>query len=100
MKNQCCTILFLLIWGFLQGQTREITKVVSARPARAPFIKDWFLSTGNWDKDPQLYVYEFGTGRDTVVMLHGGWGGEHSGLVEAVHDLKEQFHFIFYDQRG
>jgi proline iminopeptidase len=65
-----------------------------------PVIKDWFLSTGNWQRDPQLYVCEFGTGTDTVVMLHGGWGGDHSGLIDAVKDLAKQFHFITYDQRG
>lgn len=63
-------------------------------------FKDWFLSTGNWESDPQLYVCEFGTGADTVVMLHGGWGGDHSGLIPAVAGLSNQFHFILYDQRG
>lgn len=63
-------------------------------------IKDWFLSTGNWQTDPQIYVCEFGTGADTVIMLHGGWGGDHSGLIPAVAGLSNQFHFIFYDQRG
>jgi proline iminopeptidase len=56
------------------------------RPARdaLPRQFDWFLSTGDWHKDPQLYVREFGTGDETVVVLHGGWGAEHSGLVDAV----------------
>lgn len=97
MKNQFCTILFLFICGSIQSQTPQKTTV---DPEQLPFIKDWFLSTGNWNKDPQLYVYEFGTGRDTVIMLHGGWGGEHSGLIDAVRDLKDQYHFVFYDQRG
>jgi proline iminopeptidase len=65
-----------------------------------PGLKDWFLSTGNWQNDPQIYVCEFGTGRDTVVMLHGGWGGDHAGFIAAVGDLSKQFHFITYDQRG
>jgi len=41
-----------------------------------------------------------GEGSETIVMLHGGWGGEHSGFMAAVGDLKEQYHFVFYDQRG
>ncbi|HKH90729.1 MAG TPA: alpha/beta fold hydrolase [Gemmatimonadaceae bacterium] len=45
------------------------------------------------------YVIEFGRG-DTVVVLHGGWGGEHSGLIEAVRPLSDRFHFVLYDQRG
>jgi pimeloyl-ACP methyl ester carboxylesterase len=100
MKNPYCTLLLLFICGFIQGQTPNGKSVTRSHGGQAPFIKDWFLSTGDWEKDPQLYVYEFGTGRDTVIMLHGGWGGEHSGLVDAVRDLKERYHFIFYDQRG
>lgn len=65
-----------------------------------PGMKDWFLSTGNWQNDPQIYVCEFGTGTDTVVMLHGGWGGDHFGMIEAVAGLSNKFHFILYDQRG
>ena len=65
-----------------------------------PGLKDWFLSTGNWEKDPQIYVLEFGTGRDTVVMVHGGWGAEHSDFINAIRNLKDQYHFVLYDQRG
>jgi proline iminopeptidase len=63
-------------------------------------MKDWFLSAGNWQKDPQIYVCEFGTGTDTVVLLHGGWGGDHSGMIPVVEGLSNQYHFITYDQRG
>jgi proline iminopeptidase len=63
-------------------------------------MDDWFLSTGNWQTDPQLYVREFGDGSELVVLLHGGWGGDHSGLLEAVKDLKARYRFILYDQRG
>lgn len=70
------------------------------KPITAPVTKDWFLSTGNWQTDPQLYVCEYGSGKDTVVILHGGWGGDYSGLLIAVANLGNQFHFVFYDQRG
>jgi len=68
--------------------------------ATIPGLKDWFLATGNWEKDPQLYVLEMGVGSDTIVMLHGGWGSEHSGLIAAVRSLANKYHFVFYDQRG
>jgi pimeloyl-ACP methyl ester carboxylesterase len=76
-----------------------------AEPGRSgrdalPRQSDWFLSTGDWHKDSQLYVREFGDGHETVVVLHGGWGAEHSGLVDAVRDLEHEYHFVFYDQRG
>ncbi|WP_299112350.1 alpha/beta hydrolase [uncultured Winogradskyella sp.] len=63
-------------------------------------IDQWFLSTGDWENDPQIYVREVGTGTEPVIMLHGGWGAEHSGLVEAISGLKDEFRFIFYEQRG
>ncbi|MEW7290509.1 alpha/beta fold hydrolase [Aquimarina sp. 2304DJ70-9] len=63
-------------------------------------IDQWFLSTGDWDKDPQIYVREIGTGAKPVIMLHGGWGAEHSGLTKAITGLQNEFRFIFYEQRG
>lgn len=90
---------FLLVLGFvlfvfaIKAQNKVLLPSGKA-------VSNWVLSTGNWQKDPQLYVLELGEGSDTIIMLHGGWGGEHSGLVSAVEDLKNQFHFIFYDQRG
>jgi len=92
-----CCCLFAI--GAL-GQDYPRSTILSNHQERLPGMKDWFLSTGNWQNDPQLYVFEFGTGRDTIIMLHGGWGAEHSGLIDAVKELKDQYHFIFYDQRG
>lgn len=66
----------------------------------AQTINQWFLSTGDWDNDPQIYVREIGTGAKPVIMLHGGWGAEHSGLVKAITELQNEFRFIFYEQRG
>jgi pimeloyl-ACP methyl ester carboxylesterase len=51
------------------------------------------------DKAAELYVREVGQG-DPVVVLHGGWGAEHSYLLNAIKGLETQFRFIFYDQRG
>ena len=91
----CCYFITITV----QSQNQQHTSA-TVKQEKLPAVKDWFLSTGNWQNDPQLYVREFGTGRDTVIMLHGGWGGEHSELISAVSDLENQFHFIFYDQRG
>ena len=59
--------------------------------------EEWYLPTE--DKAAQLYVREIGQG-EPVVVLHGGWGAEHSYLLNAVDGLETQFRFIFYDQRG
>jgi proline iminopeptidase len=72
------------------------------QPAAQPLPpqSDWFLATGDWHRDPQLFVREFGEGTETVIALHGGWGAEHSGLVDAVRHLGKEYHFVLYDQRG
>ncbi len=84
----------------LLGWSQVHQNVENSSKKQLPELEDWFLSTGNWQSDPQLYVREFGGGKDTVIMLHGGWGAEHSGFIAAVRDLKNDFRFIFYDQRG
>lgn len=63
-------------------------------------LNQWFLSTDDWGKNPQIYVREIGIGTEPVIMLHGGWGAEHSGLINAIKGLKNEYRFIFYDQRG
>ena len=66
-----------------------------------PTMTDWFLATGDWHNDPQLYVRELGSPeKDPIIMLHGGWGGSHDGLIDAVNGLMEDHRFIFYEQRG
>ena len=65
-----------------------------------PRMESWFLSTGNWESDPQIYVREFGTGKDTVVLLHGGWGAEHSGMIDIVRELEKEYKFFAHEQRG
>lgn len=84
----------------VQSQSSQNSESTNSKQQKFSGLSDWFLSTGDWEKDPQLYVFEYGNGPDTIVMLHGGWGGEYSGLVNAVTELKEKYHFIFYDQRG
>lgn len=58
---------------------------------------EWYLTTPDSVK---LYLFEYGIGPDTVLVLHGGFGAEHRYLKDAFEGLYDQFHFIFYDQRG
>lgn len=57
---------------------------------------EWYLPTSD---SFNLYVEEYGRG-DTVIVLHGGWGAEHSYLQYPLAAHKENHHFVFYDQRG
>jgi proline iminopeptidase len=96
--------LIAMYFGFfvltVPGQAQQGSTTNTNRRGELPRLQDWFLSTGDWHNDPQLYVREFGDGPETIVMLHGGWGAEHSGLMDAVKDLRSNYHFVFYDQRG
>ena len=59
-------------------------------------MDQWYL----WTEDnSRLFVAEGGQG-DSVIVIHGGWGAEHSYLIPALEPLFDQFHFTFYDQRG
>lgn len=61
---------------------------------------NWYLETSD---GVDLFVVELGAAAapgDTVVVLHGGWGAEQSYLWSALEPLANQYHFVFYDQRG
>lgn len=61
---------------------------------------DWYLETSD---GVDLFVVELGAAAaagDTVIVLHGGWGAEQSYLWSALEPLANQYHFVFYDQRG
>jgi len=62
-----------------------------------PGDNEWYLRSFD---NVRLYMYEFGTGKDTVLVLHGGFGAEHSYMLTALRPLEKQYHFVLYDQRG
>mgnify|MGYP006293477737 CR=1 FL=1 len=78
--------------------------LISLLPAHAQPLPDgatdWYLETND---ETDLYVVEFGAAAapgDTVVVLHAGWGADHSYLCPAVTPLADQYRFVLYDQRG
>jgi pimeloyl-ACP methyl ester carboxylesterase len=63
---------------------------------------EWYLSTPD-SLDPynqDIYVRELGTGKDTVVVIHGGFGANHDYMLDAIKGLEKKYHFVLYDQRG
>lgn len=56
----------------------------------------WYLQTQD---SLRLYMYEFGQG-DPVVVLHGGYGSEHSYMLDFLLPHQESHRFILFDQRG
>jgi pimeloyl-ACP methyl ester carboxylesterase len=68
-----------------------------------PF-NQWYMNTTDADGAKlSHYVAEYGVEAkpgNTVIVLHGGWGAEHSYLVPAIKPLADQYRFVLYDQRG
>jgi proline iminopeptidase len=62
--------------------------------------EQWYFWT---DDGVQHYAFDTGTAAgpgDTVIVLHGGWGAEHSYLVRPLSALGDRYRLVFYDQRG
>lgn len=62
--------------------------------------EQWYNVT---DDGHRQYVYEMGRAvapGDTVVVLHGGWGADHSYLLDPLAPLADRRRFVLYDQRG
>lgn len=57
---------------------------------------EWYLQRN----DVEIFVKEIGTGKDTVLVVHGGFGANHDYMLDAISGLHDQFRFILYDQRG
>ena len=83
-------VLFAIVFLFAFGQVSAFAQLAHAQP-------EWYLPTGD---GCQLFVQEFGQGPETIVVLHGGWGAEHSYLFDAFKGFDERYHLVFYDQRG
>lgn len=77
------TVLFLSIHSLIYSQNTG--------------CKEWYLKTAD---SLDIFVKETGQGRDTVIMVHGGFGANHEYLTDITNGLNDQFHFILYDQRG
>lgn len=104
MKNKIINYLLLsLCLGIVscsERSTEQVDDNIAKTADSIPMMESWFLSTGDWETDPQIYVREFGTGIDTVLLLHGGWGAEHSGMVDMVRELGKEYKFFAHEQRG
>ncbi|MFS4446817.1 alpha/beta fold hydrolase [Maribacter sp. 2307UL18-2] len=98
--NYAFVAVFILLTSCSGKPEKQGQKTIFENQDKTHAMKSWFLSTGNWETDPQIYVREFGTGNDTIVMLHGGWGAEHSGMIDMVSGLEKEYKFFVHEQRG
>lgn len=72
---------------------------VWSKPTRgqAPAAHEGFVTTSDAIR---LYYRVVGTGRDTIVVAHGGPGGSLEEIIHGFTPLTEHHVVIFYDQRG
>ncbi len=84
MKKKLCLFPFCLLLS--------ITLV-----AQDKLYDEWYLTTRD---SVEIFVKEMKGGKDTVIVLHGGFGANHDYMLDAIKGLEKDFHFILYDQRG
>jgi pimeloyl-ACP methyl ester carboxylesterase len=72
---------------------------LGAVPAQAQSVAmdEWYLPTPDRCR---LYVLEMGTGPDTVVVLPGGFGQDHTYMMPAFDGTYDRLHVVFFDPRG
>lgn len=89
------TLYFVIVMLF--GANNMMAQSPRQYHYQAESIADiWYMGV---EKGIDLFVKEIGTG-DTIVVVHGGFGAEHSYLLDLVAGMEQDFHFVFYDQRG
>src|SRR6266699_2058126 len=69
----------------------------AAAQTGTPATEEWYLPTPDGCR---IYVYEVGRGRDTVVVLNGGFGQDITYMLPAFDGIEDQYRVIFYDPRG
>lgn len=60
-------------------------------------MDEWYLRA---DDGCLLYVAEYGEEAEALVVVHGGFGSEHSYLLPAFDGAELPRRLVFYDQRG
>lgn len=82
-----------------QREARATQAGVPAPEGAAPdALEEWWVMN---EDGCSLYVLERGEVAETpVVIVHGGFGAEHSYLTQAFDRLTATRHLVYYDQRG
>jgi len=62
-----------------------------------PSVNDGFITGA---EGAELYFRVMGTGKDTIVVVHGGPGAGMNSVLPSLKPLANKYVLIFYDQRG
>jgi proline iminopeptidase len=59
---------------------------------QSKYYTEWYLSTPDsldaYSQD--IYVREVGAGKDTVIVIHGGFGANHDYMLDAIKGLEKK----------
>ena len=100
--------LLLALAGFVfvvGGMAPQVRAAPPSWPTEegAP-VRQWYMKTTDADGARlRHYIAEYGTEAkpgNTVIVIHGGFGADHSYLVPAIRPLADRYRFVLYDQRG
>ncbi len=96
-----CLILIVTFSNCNNNQKKKIGNLTVSEQDSFESVEDtWYLTTSkNKEKNVELFVRETGVG-DTIVVIHGGFGAEHSYLLNLFNRMERDFHIVYYDQRG
>ncbi|HET6837209.1 MAG TPA: alpha/beta hydrolase [Gemmatimonadales bacterium] len=88
---------FLLLGMLLQGACHPGGGAPASAASGSPPEREGYVDAG---KGVRLYYRTAGTGRDTVIVLHGGPGFNMEYFAKDLTPLAESHTLLFYDQRG
>ncbi len=90
---------YIAIFGTMILLFTHTTQILVAQQNSEKHIPEiWYMGMNDADK-PMLFMKSVGVG-DTVLVLHGGFGAEHSYLHDMVEPLTDEYHIVLFDQRG
>jgi pimeloyl-ACP methyl ester carboxylesterase len=92
MKSTLNIIFIFLLSYSVCGQTGNHEELQNQIP------EIWYMGMNDPDK-PKLFMKSIGNG-EPILVLHGGFGAEHSYLLDMVEPLKNKYQFVLFDQRG
>ena len=88
LQVHCSMTYYAKLWI-----TMILLMMVSTAPSfcQSKDYMEWYLSTPDsldtYNQD--IYVRELGTGKDTVIVIHGGFGANHDYMLDAIQGLEK-----------
>lgn len=92
LPRLCCAVILLAVCAVARTEAQMTTRGILSGAT------GWYLPTR--DGAGELFVFELGSDKDPVIVLHGGPGADFRCMLPIAYGLDTDFHFVFYDQHG